>query len=149
MPRIATALRAPTPLSFFIAGLPVPQGNHRTSKRTGKVYETTKGHAEWRDTVATEAMIVKARRGTIAHPVAATLEFYLLRPKRCPTMRAVPSVKPDLSKLVRCVEDGLVAGQLLADDALIVDCTARKRYAIPASQPCGCRVTLTDFTEEG
>ncbi len=148
MSRVSAVLRSAPPLSFFIAGLPVPQGNHRTSTRTGKVYETTKGHAEWRETVATEAMVVKARRGTIAHPVAAAFEFYLLRPRRCPTARSVPSVKPDLSKLVRCVEDGLVAGQLLADDALIVESTARKQYAVPGSQPCGCRVTLAALVEE-
>ena len=42
-------------LAFFIAGTPVAQGNHRQSP-TGRTYETTKGHAAWRRTIAVEAM---------------------------------------------------------------------------------------------
>ena len=138
--RQSAPARAPfAPLVFFAQGLPTPQGNHSLS-RTGVIYEATKGHRIWRREVAIAAML--ARRSTpITRPGSVALDFYLLRPHT--SRRPMPSVRPDLSKLIRSTEDALVEGMLLADDALIVSLSAAKVYARPGS-PCGCAITIHD-----
>ena len=62
-------------------------------------------------------------------PLKLTVTFQFIRPKSVTAKkRPRPSAKPDLSKLVRCVEDSLT-GILIRDDSLVVDLVARKVYA--------------------
>jgi len=139
----------PVTVHFFVPGTPVGQGNHRQS-RYGKTYETTKGHAAWRKTVATYTLTQRARciggpiNGTFIGPVRASFAFQLPHPVRC--RRVWPSVKPDLSKLIRAVEDGLVVGGLLADDSLIVELSSRKTYASNI-EPVGVHVVIESLEE--
>lgn len=42
-----------------------------------------------------------------------------------------PTAKPDVDKLERTVLDALQDAKVLRDDSLVVDLTARKRYALP------------------
>ncbi len=49
--------------------------------------------------------------------------------KRMPKGRTCPSVKPDLSKLIRSTEDALTDARIWTDDALVVEYRyAAKRY---------------------
>ena len=59
-------------------------------------------------------------------PVVLTLHFYLTRPKS--VKRQYPSVRPDVLKLARAVEDAMT-GIVYRDDAQIVEETLIKRYA--------------------
>lgn len=61
-------------------------------------------------------------------PIDMELTFQILRPKSA-KKRLWPHVKPDLSKLIRAVEDALVGAGALKDDALIVSCACQKIYA--------------------
>ncbi|MGH2683022.1 MAG: RusA family crossover junction endodeoxyribonuclease [Actinomycetota bacterium] len=72
-------------------------------------------------------------------PVIASTAFYLHRPKR--PKHDWPAVEPDIDKLVRAVLDGIVEGQVLADDALVVELVASKRYA--EDDRVRCEVSLT------
>lgn len=75
----------------------------------------------------------------LVHAVKMTVVFWLPRPASVtPSKRPLPSVKPDLSKLVRGIEDALT-GVLLADDALITTTYSFKRYT--NGEPCA-RVIL-------
>ena len=63
-------------------------------------------------------------------PVSMTLDFYIKKPDSVPKKRQHPSVKPDLSKLIRSTEDAMT-GILYADDAQVVDIRSRKHYGTP------------------
>jgi len=68
--------------------------------------------------------------------------FFLPRPKSAPTRVKYHLTRPDLSKLVRAVEDPLT-GILWSDDSRVVDIVARKAFA--TSQP-HARV-IVDYAE--
>lgn len=64
-------------------------------------------------------------------PVRLEMIFYLAKPDTCPKKRLLPTVKPDLSKLIRSTEDALT-GILYADDAQVVSYgLTEKRYGSP------------------
>lgn len=68
----------------------------------------------------------------IDFPVHIDFTFYFQIPKSKARKTAALSphaVKPDLSKLIRAVEDALVSAQILKDDALVCAITAKKVYA--------------------
>ncbi len=75
----------------------------------------------WRQAV--EAVVQEqARSGAplLDGPIVAWVCFYLPKPKSAPKSRRVwPDRKPDLSKLLRAIEDPM-KGKLIADDARIV-----------------------------
>jgi Holliday junction resolvase RusA-like endonuclease len=72
-------------------------------------------------------------------PVSLHLLFVMPRPK-VPQFDQ-PAVKPDLSKLVRAVEDALQDAALYTNDSRIVELHARKEFEAGAG--CGVVVTLT------
>ena len=136
-------------IEFFVPGTPRPQGSKSIS-RTGHLYESNKGLKAWRKTVEAHATLwrVKQRRWKpLDGPLWVAFDFRLPRPKRPKDSR--PIGPPDLSKLVRAVEDGLKVGGIIKDDARIVRfdgahvseyyCT-RKTWAPPAH--AGCLVRL-------
>jgi len=55
--------------------------------------------------------------------------------------RVFPASRPDLTKLIRSVEDALT-GILWRDDAQVISQVALKRYAMPDETP-GVRVRVT------
>ena len=122
-------------IAFFIFGIPRPQGNHSIS-RSGHIYESTKDHRAWRRSVAQAAMLHRPRH-PLSGPVAVSFRFELPRPLR--NKRPLPSVKPDLVKLIRNVEDGLVDGQLLADDADL------GKLLLPGGILFRCQLLTPDF----
>jgi Holliday junction resolvase RusA-like endonuclease len=111
-------------------------GNHvRTYSTKKQQYAEQMIRAAW-----VEAGEPTLERG----PVALTLTAFMQRPaghfrqnmmltaegKRHP----YPAKKPDLSNIVKLVEDAL-NGCAWADDALIIDITARKRWAFEQQPP--------------
>jgi len=113
-------------VSFFITGLPVPQGS-KTAFVVGKRAVVTDQNRvklkPWRAVVANAADIGV----TFTGPVTVNLTFYMPRPVR--PRWEVPAVKPDLDKLTRAVLDGLTDGGLIEDDARVVDMRLREFYA--------------------
>ena len=90
----------------------------------------------YRGEVTREAMVALGKAG-IAEPfaekhvpVSIIFDFYLQKPESAPKKRECPSVKPDLSKLIRSTEDAMT-GILYADDAQVVSIEARKHYGTP------------------
>ncbi len=60
-------------------------------------------------------------------PVELHLEYTFLRPDGAPKRRKLPSVKPDLDKLVRATLDALT-GVIYQDDGQVVNIIASKVY---------------------
>ena len=125
-------------LAFRVVGVPVPQGSmiamiSRTTNRAMVKASNEKALRAWRKTVtASCAGLVEA---PISVPVLLRLSFALPRPPSIPRSRLLPCVKPDLSKLVRAVEDSLVDGGVLVDDALVVRIETSKSYAPEGHAP--------------
>lgn len=119
-------------VSFFIEGVPVPQGSKTVSQAKGRAWLRDANAARlkpWRHVIATHADLGV----TFDCPVTVTLSFVLPRPKRPRWL--VPAVKPDIDKLTRSTLDGLTDGGLLYDDSRVVELHVTKRYATPGDQP--------------
>ena len=123
---------------------PTPQGSMKGFVLPGKwgakpraiLTSDNKKLKPYRGEVTREAMVALGKAG-IAEPFAAkhvpvsmTLDFYIKKPDSVPKKRQHPSVKPDLSKLIRSTEDAMT-GILYADDAQVVDIRSRKHYGTP------------------
>jgi len=107
-------------LRFTDFGQPKVQGNHRISRK-GKVYDAS-GPAlgAWRGTVAKEAALAAGPGWDLmSGPVELVVVFYRPRPKSWPKRRRHITTSPDVSKLLRAVEDAL-SGIVYVDDAQIV-----------------------------
>ena len=112
--------------AFMVDGTPAPQGSKR-HVGNGRLIESSKKLKPWRDAVKAAAADEIGSALPIQEPVELKVTFYFLRPKT--VKRSVPSVRPDLDKLVRALLDGLTDGRMFNDDALVVSLTASKQYA--------------------
>lgn len=129
-------------LSFTVLGTAAPQGSFKAivSKSTGRAFlkQSSARTMPWRQEVAGAAE--RARRSSSEEwptngPVELRATFYLPRPAGHlgkkgvrPSAPKYPATKPDLSKLVRAIEDALT-GIVYVDDARIVRHVIYKRYA--------------------
>lgn len=134
--------------SFVVAATPAPQGSKNAYLRGARVVlvESSTSLPAWRRAVA-EA----ARAACDDYPLDGALDvdvtFYVPRPKSVARRaRAMPTVKPDVDKLVRSLFDGITDGALWVDDARVTDLAARKRYA--DDHPVGAVVTVTPHPPE-
>lgn len=120
-------------IELRIGGTPAPQGSkkampiYRGSKKkgnrqfTGKVNlveQTHKTLKPWREAVTEQAAEQYQRPAPLDVPLSVGMVFLMKRPKS--VRRPHPSVTPDLSKLVRAVEDALTDAGVWRDDALVV-----------------------------
>lgn len=121
--------------AFFVQGKPAPQGSKIAKCINGKavMWESSNDVKPWRNAITIEALKQEALDADTA--IDIVLEFLLPQPKT--VNRALPTVKPDLDKLVRSTLDGLTTSGIFGDDARVVKITATKSYAKP-DQEIGC-----------
>jgi crossover junction endodeoxyribonuclease RusA len=116
-------------LYFTAYGDPKPQGSKR-HVGNGVLIEAS-NVKPWRKAIAAAVFETWVRSGDdrpFTEPVVVYATFYMPRPKS--VKRELPSVAPDLDKLMRGLGDALsIDSQALADDALIVAWKAAKVYA--------------------
>ena len=130
-----------TRASFFVPGVPAPQGSKRAYVRGGRavLVESSAAVKPWRAAVAWAAKAQGARFDA-AVPLAVTADFFLTRPKshygtgrNANRLRdaapAYPVGKPDGDKLLRSTLDGLTDGGVYRDDAQVVQVLGRKWWA--------------------
>lgn len=143
----------PEEIRLAIVGTPAPQGSKvafaaRKGKKgarelTGKVVmleQTRKTLNPWRAAVTLQARRQYRRPAPLDVPLSVGMVFLIERPKS--VRRPHPSVTPDLSKLVRAVEDALTDAGVWRDDALVVRYhELAKVYAAAGEQP-GVRVSI-------
>lgn len=128
-------------ISFFVPGLPKPAGSKRAFKtKTGKmvlVDDSGKAGKNWRADAKEFAR--KAHNGVLLEaPLHVTMVFVMPRPKSHfrtgkhagrikESAPDCPNKKPDLTKLVRSVEDAM-KGVLWKDDSQVCHQQNVKKY---------------------
>jgi crossover junction endodeoxyribonuclease RusA len=119
---------------FTVYGKPQPQGSTRAFLSGGKVNTTSanKNLKPWRQQLTDTAF---AECGGIPYSgngneaICVTMTFYFDRPKSA-KKRRMPTVKPDVDKLIRAILDSLT-GICYRDDAQVVQVAALKFYGGP------------------
>jgi Holliday junction resolvase RusA-like endonuclease len=123
-------------MTITVFGVPRPQGSKRfvglSTAGKGIMVESCKETKNWREAVKYAALAAvdhprMYNGGPFSGPVRVTMVFTLPRPKSA-KKGAVPSKKPDLSKLVRATEDALTDAGVWEDDARVVILEAAKFY---------------------
>jgi len=120
-------------LEFRVIGAPVPKGNMTAFVAKGRAIVTDdnrKALKTWQPMIAeaaSRALLERPldERRMLLDGVRLTAVFTLSRPKS--VKRRHPITRPDLSKLIRGVEDALIR-VLYTDDAQIVELLVAKRY---------------------
>jgi Holliday junction resolvase RusA-like endonuclease len=124
----------------FVPGEPLPGGSKRILRHGDKVWlaDANKNVDLWKAHVRRHCQFAMRGQQLMLGPLGFEMTFiqarpqdhyrtgryaHLLRPKAPPA----PDVMPDLTKLVRAVEDALT-GVVWKDDGQVVDQVNRKRY---------------------
>jgi len=129
-------------VEFIVYGLAAPAGSKtigRTTTGRSFIRDANSKSAPWKRQVAQQAGEAMADRPLFDEPVALDLWFVQPRPKGHYRKDGqlhdwaplAPTTRPDLTKLVRAVEDALT-GIVWRDDALVVRQTIAKVYGEPA-----------------
>lgn len=132
-------------ICFFVEGTPKPAGSKRgfINKKTGRIIITDQTLAKgkkWREIVADKARteMEVGMRTQLKGPLACAMTFYVARPKAHfytgkrarelrPDAPKLPTIMPDLTKLLRSAEDAL-KGIVWVDDSQVVAQQNRKLY---------------------
>lgn len=119
-------------LSFFVNGLPVPQGSKTGYVRNGRavLVEANKKLPLWRKTVKFAALEAMNEKPWVKldQPVRLVVNFFMPRPRN-PKHKQYPGSKPDVDKLARSVADSLTEAGVWVDDSLVVELVATKVWA--------------------
>lgn len=132
-------------MRIVVLGRAQPAGSKRafSNPKTGKIIVTddAKQSRPWKQQVAGAARDAVGDRPPLDGPLRLDVVFVVGRPKGHygsgsnsrrvrPSAPEFPAVKPDVTKLVRAIEDAMT-GIVYRDDALIVEQWARKVYGWP------------------
>lgn len=137
-------------ISFWVTGEPAPQGSKR-HVGGGRMIESSTKVKPWREDVQNAALVARMHtpEWDAVPDKAVELEatFWLRRPPSISEKkRPLPSVKPDLDKLLRSTMDALTTSGTLADDARVVGTRVYKKYAQPGAAT-GANIRLVEVTE--
>jgi Holliday junction resolvase RusA-like endonuclease len=114
-------------VSLSVVGDPASQGSHAIMRGRIVQVNSTK-HKAWRRAIVEEAIATLPEDWQpIDQPCELIVNFYM--PKPASVKRLLPSVSPDLDKLIRAVGDSLTDSGVVVDDSRIVRISARKLYA--------------------
>lgn len=125
-------------LAFFVPGIAQPAGSKRIGRHGTRyvVLDDNKKAAGWKERVALAAAEAKEKAGItglLDGPLSLSVSVYRARPQAHLNAKGevkanapeYPATKPDLTKLVRGLEDALL-GVVYADDSRIVEQHAEK-----------------------
>jgi Holliday junction resolvase RusA-like endonuclease len=127
-------------VSLVVYGVAAPAGSKTLARANGKTWvrDSSKRGYQWRRDVAQAAGLATRGRPLLDGPLALAVTFVVPRPKSHygarglrPSAPAYPTTRPDVTKLLRAVEDALT-GIVWRDDAQVVEQHAWKRYGEPA-----------------
>ena len=128
-------------VAFTVYGIAQPAGSKTAGKsKSGKLFvrDSAKGSAPWKRQVAQAAGEAMNGAGLLEGGLSLTVRFYVPRPKAHfgarglrPSAPDYPTVRPDITKLLRAVEDACT-GVVWRDDAQVVAQHAYKQYGATA-----------------
>ena len=134
-----SCVRAHDPVEFVVCGRAEPAGSKRAipvardwKTRPGvrwRVVDANPRAKSWQAEVAKAAAAAMGERELLDGPLFLFATFYAPKPKS--VRRAFPTVKPDLTKLLRGLEDAMT-GVIYRDDAQIIEQFMSKRYGTQA-----------------
>jgi Holliday junction resolvase RusA-like endonuclease len=115
-------------LETRVFGLPIAQGRPRAFKtRAGQVRVYDPANArDWKRTVQAQVLTQKPSQ-PVDGPLKMTLQFILPRPRSLPKRDLFPERRPDLSNMLKAIEDAL-NGVVFRDDSQIVRMELAKDY---------------------
>lgn len=121
-------------IMLTVPGKPVPQGRPRFNRYTGRAYDPEKSR-EYKALVKSMAKKV-APPTPVVCPVGLAIWIYMSIPKSFTKKQRkaiedgtlLPTTKPDVSNIVKGIEDAL-NGVWYADDSQIIYSVASKQYA--------------------
>lgn len=136
------------PLELQVSGIPIPQGSMKGFPRyiDGRlqvkiVHDNKEKLAPWRERVTAAAKVAMRFREPFDGPVELRIMFGLPRPKSA-ARRLAPHTKPDLSKLLRAVEDSFTDAGVWKDDSRVCRAVVEKQY----SPTPGIRVLVRELS---
>lgn len=114
-------------ITLSVIGDPASQGSHAIMN--GRIVQVNSAkHKRWRTAIVSEAIAqLPPDWVAIDGPCELIVNFYL--PKPPSVKRELPSVMPDLDKLLRSVGDAVAIAGIVTDDSRIIRISARKLYA--------------------
>jgi Holliday junction resolvase RusA-like endonuclease len=139
-------------VSFTVFGVAQPAGSKKAFVVKGRavITDDAKRSRPWKTQVAQEAGLAMADRPLLDGPLLLELTFWVPRPKGHfgakgvrPSAPRHPTVRPDVLKLARAVEDALT-GVVYRDDAQICCETLQKAYTLGRAR---CEVRLIPIEE--
>src|SRR5262245_24078214 len=123
-------------ITFEVAGIAQPKGSTRMLPLKGKrgarriIVSANPKAAAWQRAIAWSAR-QWTNGGLLFGPIRIEAIFYLPQPASLPRRHmtgSLPTTKPDLDKLLRCLCDALT-GVVYLDDAQVTHCHISKRFA--------------------
>ncbi len=134
-------------IQVFVPGVAQPQGSKNAYLRGKRcvLVEANKNLPVWRAFVQDKLEEANAGCQPMTGPVSLTAIFFMPKPKS--VVRALPSVKPDLDKLIRAIGDSATKAGVIADDSQICEIVAHKVYEAEGL-PRGVLITLHKFLGE-
>ncbi len=134
-------------IQVFVPGVAQPQGSKNAYLRGKRcvLVEANKNLPVWRAFVQDKLEQANLGCEPMTGPVSLTAIFFMPKPKS--VTRALPSVKPDLDKLIRAIGDSATKAGVIADDSQICEIVAHKVYEAEGL-PRGVLITLHKFLGE-
>jgi Holliday junction resolvase RusA-like endonuclease len=131
-------------IQVFVPGIPQPQGSKNAYQRGGKIIlvEANKNLPAWRRLVTEKLEAANVSCQPLTGAVTLDVMFFMPRPKT--VKRELPTVPPDLDKLIRAINDSATDAGIFDDDSQVVEVVAYKVYEAE-NMPIGALITYSQF----
>jgi crossover junction endodeoxyribonuclease RusA len=131
-------------IQTFVPGIPQPQGSKNAYVRGNRavLVEANKKLPAWRQIVTEKLEAANVSCAPLQGAVDAQIIFFMPRPKS--VTRLLPTVKPDIDKMIRAILDCGTKAGIYNDDSQVIEIVAHKLYA-DAEQPAGALITFGEY----
>jgi Holliday junction resolvase RusA-like endonuclease len=115
-------------IQVFVPSAPQPQGSKVAFNRGGRcvLVESNKKLPAWRKLVTEKLEAANAGCEPMIGEISLQVIFFMPRPKS--VTRLFPTVKPDIDKLIRAINDSATDAGIIEDDSQIIEIVAYKFY---------------------
>lgn len=131
-------------IQAFVPGIPQPQGSKNAYVRGNRavLVEANKKLPAWRQAVIDKLEAANVSCQPLQGAVDAQIVFFMPRPKS--VTRLLPTVKPDIDKMIRAILDCGTKAGIYNDDSQVIEIVAHKLYS-DAEQPVGALITFGEY----